>query len=80
MSTPAEKLAEFLEILSNFQDENGCAVIKANQISRTHKERLLRNGFIQEVIKDGILHPGLIALKVIQHPGTHFFGSLHRFI
>jgi len=51
MSTPAEKLAESLEILSNFQDENGCAVIKANQISRTHKERLLRNGFIQEVIK-----------------------------
>jgi len=51
MATPPEKLAESLEILRALQDENGKAVVKADEISRTHKDRLLANGFIQEVIK-----------------------------
>jgi hypothetical protein len=51
MATPSEKLAESLEILRSLQDENGMAVIKAGELTRTHKDRLLANGFIQEVIK-----------------------------
>jgi len=51
MASPPEKLAESLEVLRALQDENGRAVVKAEEISRTHKERLLKNGFIQEVIK-----------------------------
>jgi len=51
MATPSEKLAVSLEILRSLQDENGKAVIKAGELSRTHKDRLLANGFIQEVIK-----------------------------
>jgi len=51
MATPSEKLAQSLEILSGLQDEHGRAIIKANELSRIHKERLLSNGFIQEVIK-----------------------------
>jgi Fic family protein len=51
MATPSEKLAESLEILRLFQDQYGKAVIKAADISRTHKYRLLANGFIQEVMK-----------------------------
>ena len=51
MTTPSEKLAESLSKLKNLQNEKGIAVIKSDDLSRTHKERLLDNGFIQEVIK-----------------------------
>lgn len=51
MATPSEKLAESLEVLSSLQDEYGKAVIKAEDLSRTHKDRLVANGFIQEVMK-----------------------------
>ncbi|MBA7529270.1 hypothetical protein ES705_21465 [subsurface metagenome] len=51
MATPSEKLAQSLEVLRALQDENGNAVIKADQLTRIHKDRLLANGFIQEVIK-----------------------------
>lgn len=51
MATPSEKLAQSLEVLQKLQDEDGLAVIKADELSRTHKERLLANGFIEEVMK-----------------------------
>jgi len=51
MATPSEKLAESLEILKTLQDANGAAAIKAATISRTHRERLIANGFLQEVMK-----------------------------
>jgi len=37
--------------LSKFQNTKGLAVIKANELSRIHRERLITNGFIREVIK-----------------------------
>jgi len=51
MATPSEKLAQSLELLRAIQDKNGNSVIKTSALSRTHKARLLANGFIQEVIK-----------------------------
>ncbi|MDZ7633124.1 MAG: cell filamentation protein Fic [Bacteroidales bacterium] len=51
MATPAEKLAESLIELEKLQNEKGIAVIKADDLTRTHKERLIVNGFIREVIK-----------------------------
>lgn len=51
MATPAEKLADSLAELEKLQNDKGIAIIKANDLSRTHKERLLNNGFIREVIK-----------------------------
>ena len=51
MATPAEKLAQSLEMLKVLQNKDGVAIIKANALSRTHKDRLLKNGFIQEVMK-----------------------------
>ena len=51
MPTPAEKLAESLEELRKIQREDGITAIQASSLSRTHRERLLENGFIQEVIK-----------------------------
>ena len=48
MATPSEKLAASLEILKALQDK-GKIAIKRSELTRTHKERLLKNGFISEV-------------------------------
>jgi len=50
MTTPSEKLAESLEILKQIQDRDIIA-IQAKDITRTHRERLMKNGFLKEVIK-----------------------------
>lgn len=51
MPTPAEKLAQSLEVLGNLQQPGGKAALRAKDLSRTHRERLLINGFLREVIK-----------------------------
>ena len=51
MATPSEKLAESLEVLHKLQNANGAAAIRARDLTRTHRERLLKNGFLQEVMK-----------------------------
>jgi hypothetical protein len=51
MAAPSEKLAQSLEILGKLQNSNRAAAIRARDLSRTHRERLLSNGFLQEVIK-----------------------------
>src|SRR5580700_2273258 len=51
MATPSEKLAESLEILHGLQNANGAAAIRARDTTRTHRERLLKHGFLQEVTK-----------------------------
>lgn len=50
MSSPSDKLAQSLSFLKKLQDK-GHIAIRANNMTRTHRERLLKNGFIQEVIK-----------------------------
>jgi hypothetical protein len=39
------------EKLRKIQSDEGIAAIKANKLSRTHRERLIENGFIKEVMK-----------------------------
>jgi hypothetical protein len=51
MATPSEKLAESLEVLHKLQNAVGAAAIRARDLTRTHRERLLKNGFLQEVMK-----------------------------
>ena len=51
MVAPSEKLAQSLEQLQKLQNDKGFAVVRANDLSRTHKERLVANGFLREVIK-----------------------------
>src|SRR6202451_4084608 len=51
MARPPEKLAQSLEVLRKLQTAEGAGAIRARDLSRTHRERLLRNGFLQEVIK-----------------------------
>ena len=51
MAATQEKLAESLKVLQNLQNESGFAIVKSSEISRTHLERLVSNGFLQEVMK-----------------------------
>lgn len=50
MATPADKLAQSLDALKALQDAKAVA-IRASDLTRVHRERLLRNGFIREVMK-----------------------------
>lgn len=50
MATPSDKLSQSLEILKSLQDQQIVA-IRTTHLTRTHRERLLRNGFIKEVMK-----------------------------
>jgi fido (protein-threonine AMPylation protein) len=50
MTTPSEKLAESLKLLHDLQQQDH-AVIRSSDLTRTHRERLSKNGFLQEVIK-----------------------------
>ena len=51
MAAPSEKLAQSLEMLRQLQNTHGAAAIRARDLTRTHRERLLKTGFLQEVIK-----------------------------
>ena len=50
MAAPGEKLAESLKVLKNFQDKEITA-IKTSELSRVHRERLLKNGFLKPIVK-----------------------------
>jgi len=50
MASPSDKLAQSLETLKSLQDQ-GIVAIRASDMTRTHRERLLKNGFIKEVMK-----------------------------
>ena len=50
MARPQEKLAESLHVLRALQKRDHVA-IRARDLSRTHRERLVRRGFLQRVIK-----------------------------
>lgn len=50
MATPASKLAESLQALRELQAD-GLVAIRAADISRVHRERLVQNGFLHKVIK-----------------------------
>lgn len=51
MATPGEKLADSLKELRQLQDDKNIVAIKSSEISRTHRERLSKNGFLKEVSK-----------------------------
>ena len=50
MATPSEKLAQSLEILKTLQDR-GVVAVRASDLTRVHRERLVKNGFLLEVMK-----------------------------
>jgi Fic/DOC family len=54
MPKPNEKLAESLAELHDLQ-KSGRRVFRSRELTRTHRERLLRNGFLREVIKGWLM-------------------------
>lgn len=50
MASPSDKLAESLKALRTLQ-QDGLIALRSDHLSRTHRERLLKNGFLQEVMK-----------------------------
>ena len=50
MARPSTKLAESLGVLSALQ-EQGFFAIRSGDLTRTHRERLLKSGFLHEVMK-----------------------------
>jgi len=54
MATPQEKLAASLAELEKLQ-KGGRRVFRSNELTRVHRERLLQNGFLQEVMKGWLI-------------------------
>ncbi len=50
MARPSENLAASLRVLKTLQDQEIVA-IRTSHLSRTHRERLLKSGFLREVVK-----------------------------
>jgi fido (protein-threonine AMPylation protein) len=57
MATPNEKLAESLDVLKSLQ-AGGRRVFRSDELSRVHRERLVENGFLQEVMKGWLISTG----------------------
>jgi len=66
MATPAEKLAESLVELEKIPNERGIAIIKANDLSRTHNERKEIEG-----MQIYSLEAGLVAVSSYPSYQTH---------
>jgi fido (protein-threonine AMPylation protein) len=75
MSTPNEKLAASLERLRNLQAD-GARVFASGQLPRIARERLVRHGFLQEVMKGW-----LISASPTARPGdtTPWFSAFWEF-
>ena len=54
LATPNERLAASLAALRNLQ-KGGRRVLQSQELSRVHRERLLQNGFLQEVLKGWLI-------------------------
>jgi hypothetical protein len=54
MATPNEKLAESLDVLKALQ-QGGRRVFRSGDLGRVHRERLVANGFLQEVMKGWLI-------------------------
>jgi len=54
MAAPNEKLAESLDVLKALQ-QDGRRVLRSDDLSRVHRERLVANGFLQEVMKGWLI-------------------------
>ena len=57
MATPAEKLASSLAQLEKLQ-KAGRRVFRSAELTRLHRERLVRNGFLREVMKGWLVSSG----------------------
>lgn len=54
MAQPNEKLAASLAVLKELQDD-GRSVFRSSELTRTHRDRLITNGFLREVVKGWLI-------------------------
>lgn len=75
--SPSAKLAQSLQILQAFQKNGVAAAIRSRDISRTHRERLVANGFLKEVIRGWF-----IPTRPDERPGdsTSWYASFWSFV
>jgi fido (protein-threonine AMPylation protein) len=55
MPAPNEKLAAALEELRSLQQQDGSRVFSSDQLGRTARERLLKHGYVQEIMKGWLM-------------------------
>ncbi|UVC15326.1 Fic family protein [Mesorhizobium onobrychidis] len=75
MAKPHEKLAQSLAVLKELQ-EGGRRIFKSNELARVHRERLLQNGFLRDVIKGWLMSTGPQAQ---QQDTTPWYASFWEF-
>jgi fido (protein-threonine AMPylation protein) len=75
MATPNEKLAESLSALKALQ-EGGKRVFRSEELSRIHRERLVSNGFLLEVMKGWLISA---SPSVRRGDSTPWFASFWEF-
>ena len=75
MATPNEKLAASLELLKERQAEHG-NVLRSGELSRTHRERLKKNGFLTDVILGWLI---VTRPKDKSHDSTFWYTSFWDF-
>ncbi|MBZ9605842.1 Fic family protein [Phyllobacterium chamaecytisi] len=75
MAKPHEKLAESLAILKKLQ-EGERRIFKSDELSRVHRERLLQNGFLRDVIRGWVMSTGPQAQ---QQDTTPWYASFWEF-
>jgi len=75
MASPNKKLAESLHMLKALQ-EGGRRVFRSGELSRVHRERLLANGFLREVMKGWLISSGP---SVREGDSTPWYASFWEF-
>ena len=73
MASPSEKLAESLQALRNLQ-QAGVVAIRSSNLTRTHRERLIKNGFLPKVMKGWYVSARPDEKKAKAQPGIPLFG------
>ena len=76
MATPSDKLSESLEMLHGLQNANGAAAIRARDLALTHRDRLLKHGFLQEVIKGWYSYTSIRTWSVMGAWGASFMNIM----
>jgi hypothetical protein len=75
MATPHEKLAASLAELEKLQ-KGGRRVFRSKELTRVHRERLLKQGFLREVIKGWLITP---SPNTEPGDGTPWYASFWQF-
>ena len=75
MATPNEKLAASLELLKERQEELG-NVLRSNELSRTHRERLKKAGVLSDVIQGWLI---ITRPQDKSHDSTFWYTSFWEF-